>query len=333
MPRRSVTNRTEIPRIAGAKPNDVWVVFTCLKCDKVNLLSIGEHLMSEEEAYNEAAWKCENCGYVHSRQSGLPLTRVDGKETPFASWKEEYTLPGELYIERFWRAFFRIAVSDKANYWKQCGTCGRVQPSSAFDRHVGWGPLEKQLECRSCKAVINTTLNPLRTQQQLHESSSKRRAAELLLEGENQPVNIDELFERFGSKCFKTGVTIKKEDRDTWAIDHILPSRWLYPLSPQNAALLSKKANAAKTDKWPSDFYTNEELIKLAQITGADLSLISKKEPVLNPHIDVNSCVTKLLTVRSATDLSRRIDDIHKLLEDYNLVDKLSESNKKLLGY
>lgn len=264
MPRRSITNRTAIPRIAGAKPSDVWVVFVCLKCNKVNLLSIGERLMSEDEAYNEAEWKCDNCGYVHSRQSGLPLLGVNGENTPFASWKEEYTLPGDLYMERFWRAFFRIAVADKTNYWKQCNTCDRVQSGASFDRHVGWGPLEKQMECRSCKAVINTTLNPLRTQQQLHESSSKRRAAELLLEGENQNVNIDELFERFGSKCFKTGVIIKKEDRGTWAIDHILPSRWLYPLSPQNAALLSTKANAAKNDKWPSDFYTNEELIRLA---------------------------------------------------------------------
>ncbi len=333
MPRRSTINRTEIPRIAGAKPNDVWVIFNCLRCNMLNKHSIGERLLSETEAYDNEEWKCESCGYIHSRQSGLPLTDASGKETPFKNWKEDYTLPGDLHIERFWRAFFRIAVADKANYWKQCGTCGRVLPGSAFDRHAGWGSLEKQLECRSCKAVINTTLNPLRTQQQLHESSSKRRAAELLLEGENQHVDLDELFERFDSKCFKTGVTIDKSDRGTWAIDHILPSKWLYPLSSQNAALLSTKANAAKNDKWPSDFYTNEELIRLAQITGADLSLISKREPVLNPRIDVNACVTRLLTVRSATDLSRRIDDIKKLLEDYNLVEQLSEANKRLLGY
>lgn len=333
MPRRQVTNRTQIPRIAGARPSDVWASYVCVKCHTFNLVNLGEKVLSEEDAYNNEEWKCKECGFIHSKQSGLPKEGKNGEVLPFASWGEDYNLPGNLYMERFWRAFFRIAVSDKRNYWKQCNTCGRVQPASAFDRHVGWGPLEKQMECRSCKATINTRLNPLRTRQQLHESSSKRRAAELLLEGENQPVNIDELFERFDSKCFKTGVRLNKNDRGSWAIDHILPSRWLYPLSPQNAALLSAPANGAKNDKWPSDFYNNEELIRLAQITGADLSLISKKEPVLNPHIDVNACVTRMLTVRSATDLSRRIGDIKKLLEDYNLIEKLSESNKKLLGY
>jgi hypothetical protein len=104
-------------------------------------------------------------------------------------------------------------------------------------------------------------------------------------------------------------------------------------LSPQNAALLSAKANGAKNDRWPSEFYTNEELIRLAQITGGDLSLMSKKEPLLNPRIDVNACVTRLLNVRAATNLDRRIDDIKKLLEDYNLVEQLSESNKVMLGY
>lgn len=308
-------------------------MYVCVRCHKVNLVCLGENLLSEEKAYQEAEWKCEHCVFTHSRQSGLPSERKDGDLLPFASWAEDYKLPGSIYIERFWRAFFRIAVADKYNYWKQCNTCGRILPASAFDRHVGWGPLEKQMECRSCKATINTRLNPLRTKQQLHESSSKRRAAELLLEGENEAVNIGELFERFESRCFKTGVLLNKDDRKSWAIDHILPSRWLYPLSSQNAALLSAKANGAKSDKWPSDFYTNEELIRLAQLTGADLSLISKNEPILNPKIDVDACVTRLLTVRSATDLSKRIDDIKKLLSGYGLVDRLSDTNKRLLGY
>ena len=59
-------------------------------------------------------------------------------------------------------------------YWKQCNTCGRILPGRAFSGHAGWGPLEKQMECRSCKAVINTNLNPKRTKEQLHESSARR---------------------------------------------------------------------------------------------------------------------------------------------------------------
>lgn len=333
MPRRPTNNATQIPRITGARPNDAWAMFVCVKCSAINLVSIGDKLLSEQDAYDNAEWACDQCGFVHSRQSGLPADGVNKRALPFANWSEDYILPGSLSIERFWRAFFRSAVSDKSAYWKQCNTCGRVLPSLSFARHIGWGPLEKQMECKSCKAVINTRLNPLRTKQQLHESAVKRRAAELLLAGENEAVDLDQLFVRFGGKCFKTGVPLDKADRSSWAVDHILPSRWLYPLNPRNAALLSSKVNGAKSDKWPGDFYTNEELIRLAQITGADLSLITQPKPVLNPHIDVNACVQRMLTVRSKTDLSRRVGDIRRLLDGYGLSEQLTETNKRILGY
>lgn len=333
MTRRPTNNTTQIPRIAGARANDAWAVYTCIRCGAVNLVAIGATLPSETEAYDIAEWKCDKCGFIHSRQSGLPLEDEQNRPLPFTSWQEDQTLPGTLPVERFWRAFFRSAVADKSGYWKQCNVCGRVLPGSSFARHIGWGPLEKQMECKSCKAVINTHLNPLRTKQQLHESAAKRRAAELLLAGEDEPVNIDELFDRFGGKCFKTGVPLDKNDRKSWAIDHILPSRWLYPLSPRNAALLSTKANGSKSDRWPSDFYNNDELIRLAQLTGADLSLITRKEPQLNPHIDVNACVQRMLKVRSATDLSRRVGDIRKLLDGYGLSEQLTDTNRRILGY
>lgn len=332
MPRRSTVNTTQIPRIEGARANDAWVCYVCIKCHKTNFENIGETLLSETEAHENASWTCSNCGYIHSSKSGFPMEDLEGNKLPFANWGDSQGLPGELYVERFWQAFFRSAVSNKEDYWKKCNTCGRILPNAYFARHVGWGPLEKQMECKNCKAAINALLNPLRTSQQLHESAAKRRGAELLMAGQDQQLDIDDLFIRFGGKCFKTGVPLQKEDRGSWAIDHILPSRWLYPLSPQNAALLSTKANLAKSDKWPSDFYNNEELIRLAQITGADLSLISSHTPILNSNIDVNACVDRMLTVRSQTDLSRRVGDIRKLLDDYNLTEQLTDANKQLLG-
>jgi CRISPR/Cas system Type II protein with McrA/HNH and RuvC-like nuclease domain len=173
----------------------------------------------------------------------------------------------------------------------------------------------------------------MRTRQQLHEAAIKRRVGDLLLEGENQPVDIDDLFARFNNKCFKTGKVLDKDDRKSWAIDHILPSRWLYPLSKENAALLSAEANNKKRDGWPSNFYTNNERINLARITGADLGLLSRKEPVINEHIDVDECVTRYLQVREGSDLAKRIKELKKLLEDYDLVKKLSALNKRILGY
>jgi len=49
--------------------------------------------------------------------------------------------------------------------------------------------------------------------------------------------------------------------------------------------------------------------------------------------IDVNACLTRMLNVRSATDIARRIKELKKLLEDNNIVNKLSKQNKRMLGY
>ena len=121
--------------------------------------------------------------------------------------------------------------------------------------------------------------------------------------------------------------------RDTWAIDHILPSKYLYPLKKENAALLSRSANENKRDKWPSKFYTNNELIDLAKITGANIALISSKHPIMNHNIDVNKGVERYLQVREKSDLPKRIKEIKKILQVYDLVENLTTENKKLLGF
>lgn len=189
------------------------------------------------------------------------------------------------------------------------------------------------MECRSCKGSINAQLNPLRTKEQLHEGAKRRRAAELLLEGQDEPIDFEDLFRRFDGKCFKTGKSLDIKKRKTWDIDHILPSAYLYPLSVQNAALLSSEANQAKRDKWPSQFYTNQELVNLSRLTGADLALLASKEPVLNSKIDVNACVLRGLTVREHSDLGKRVKALKWLLEKYDLTSKLTSKNKKMLGF
>jgi hypothetical protein len=328
MSRRKTKHRTGLPRIKGIgkKVHNAWVGYICICCDALNLFSIGDTLLNPNDAYSTAAWKCKECNYLHSKDSPLP----------FSEWPSEFTDPTSIKCRRFWQAFFRIITENKESYWKQCNACGRILPSNAFDRHTGWGPLEKQMECRSCKGAINAYLNPKRTKQQLYESNIKRRVGDLLLESENQAVDknfIDDLFRRFNSTCFKTAKKLNKNDRDSWEIDHILPSSWLYPLSKENAALLSKKANNNKRNKWPSHFYTNNELIRLARITGADLALLSRKDPTVNSNVNVDRCVTRYLQVRERSNLNKRIKELKKLIKDYALIDKLSLKNKKLLGY
>ena len=189
------------------------------------------------------------------------------------------------------------------------------------------------MECRSCKGAINAVLNPKRSKEQLHESAVRRRIADLFLEGENETIDLQDLFNRFEHKCFKTKIPLDINDRSSWAVDHILPSKYLYPLTKENAALLSKNANENKRDKWPSKFYTNNELIELAKITGANLKLISNKNAITNRNIDVNKGVERYLQVREKSDLPKRIKEIKKILQVYDLVDGLSNDNKKLLGF
>ena len=204
-------------------------------------------------------------------------------------------------------------------------------PSYEFAKHKGWGALEKQMECKSCKASINALLNPLRTTEQLRESALKRRISELLA-GDNEKLDIKDIFERFQSKCFKTKRPLNINEPDTWNLDHTLPSKYFYPLTKANVTLLSKEANADKSDKWPSKFYNNAELIELSKISGLSLELLSSPEPIYNEAIDANGCVSKILNGRSGSDLNKRIKELKELLSHHHLTDKLSEENKKILG-
>lgn len=322
MARRKTKNITGLPRIEGIPYHDAWVSFICLSCNRLNNINVRDKLLDSHKTYENAEWECSNCGFIHNKNIDLP----------FKNWPEEFIHATSIKAQRFWQAFFRIATEHPESYWKQCNVCGRILPFAAFDKHTGWGPLQRQMECRSCKGAINAVLNPKRTKEQLHESSVRRRIADLFLEGENQTIDINDLFERFGHKCFKTKKRLDIKKRRTWAIDHILPSKWLYPLTRENAALLSRGANESKGEKWPSQFYTNNELIELAKISGADLGLISSKTPIMNDNVDVNKCVNRYLKVREKSNLKKRINELKKIIKNYGFVDKLTDGNKKILG-
>ena len=322
MTRRKTINVTGIERVEGIPYHDAWVAYTCVICRKINYVRIGQELLSPKEAVENCVWECEHCHFSHSKESGLL----------FENWGEEYNDSVSMTALRFWEGFFRTATEHPESYWKQCNVCSRILPFKAFSKHTNWGPLERQMECRSCKGAINAILNPKRTRQQLHESAVKRRIADLFLKEEIETIDLQNLFDRFEHKCFKTKIPLDIEDRNSWAIDHILPSKYLYPLTQQNAALLSKSANENKSDKWPSQFYTNNELIDLAKITGADLELISSKHPIRNHDIDIDKGVERFLQVREESDLPERIQEIKKILQHYGLIDHLSTENKKLLN-
>jgi hypothetical protein len=322
MARRITKNKTGISRVENISSHDAWASYSCINCGYRNYEKIGLNLPNPSDAYKNFVWTCVHCVFVHSRTNDLP----------FHDWPADAVDNSELPAQRFWTAFFRSATENAESYWKQCNVCSRILPNADFSRHVGWGPLEKQMECRACKAVINAHLNPKRTTEQLRESGMKRRIAELLVATSDEKLDVHALFKRFSYKCFKTGTELKIEEPSTWQIDHTLPSKYFYPLSIQNATLLSTGANQNKSGSWPQTFYTNEELIHLAEITGAPLDVLSNPVPIVNENIDVNSCVGKFLKVRGDSDLSKRINELKVLLNKHELSDKLSPKNKKLLG-
>ena len=320
--RRKTVNETGIERLSDIDAFDAWVGFVCINCGQQNHVSIGQTLIGSADAYEDAMWSCVKCLYVHSKDSALP----------FKNWPLAATLAQSLPAQRFWRGFFRTCTEYPSSYYKQCNSCGRILPFPAFSRHVKWFPLELQMECRACKGSVNAILNPKRTRQQLHEAAVRRRVADLLLQGINTPVDIDDLFKRFDSKCFKCGQTLDQTATRTWEIDHVLPSRYLHPLKVENAALLCKGCNNSKHGRWPSQFYTNSELIELSKRTGADLTLLASPTAIVNRDIDVNAGVTRYLTVREHSKLAKRIEELKQLLDDYGLIKDLSAEHKQRLG-
>lgn len=321
MARRSAVNTTNIPRIANIDRDALYISYGCVRCGERNFENIGKSKISPNVAYNTMSWKCNKCGFVHSKDSDLP----------FSNWPEEAIQKEFTSAQRFWENFFRLATDKAEYYWKQCNVCGRILPNYEFAKHTGWGELEKQMECKTCKASINALLNPRRTTEQLRESALKRRIAELLAGGDEK-LDVKDIFARFDSKCFKTKRVLNINEPDTWELDHTLPSKYFYPLTRINVTLLSTEANQDKSGKWPSEFYSNEELIELSRISGQSLELMASREPIYNTNIDVNSCVDKILTGRTAADLVKRIKELKELLETRNLTHFLSDENKRILG-
>ena len=332
MARRSTVNKTGFVNKEGINPKEAWVCFPCIKCGNMVQVCIGLELPTLDEAMDKFVWKCPNCGYEHSALSDIP----DSMD----NFPKEWRSSDNPHCQGFWTAFFRMATKDVFAYWKYCSKCGRLLPVSSFDLHNDrpgsstWKPLNRQAECKACKAAINANLNKERTKEQLFESSLNRRLGDLLsTTSSEEKINPKEVFELFGGRCFKTKVKLDYNDRKSWHIDHILPSKYFWPLTKSNAALLSSEANEAKSGKWPSEFYTDKELVELSKITGANLAVISSKTPLYNAEIDVNKATDKLFgNVREKSHIEKLIKGFRKILIQNNWVDLLTPKNQKMLG-
>jgi hypothetical protein len=158
-------------------------------------------------------------------------------------------------------------------------------PVELFDKHRS-RKTGRQGECNLCKWVYNSIKNQTRIADQHREASQKRR---LYTELTNSPrIDIAAIYEKFNNACFKCGRSLGRDRSDGNSqlrgnLDHTLPAKFLWPLTTANATLLCKDHNGNKGESWPGDFYTDEELRRLAPIVGIDYTIL-KGKPYFNPE-------------------------------------------------
>lgn len=153
-----------------------------------------------------------------------------------------------------------------------------------------------QLECKACKKFfVNAPLNPQRNPQQFKEDGLRRRAIEVLVNALQSTNLIHFEFEhrtkkefakyiwnKFNKKCFKCGEESKPIAFKDMALDHTMPLAYLYRLD-ETATCLCSSHNSQKSDHFPVDYYSEEELVRLSSITGISLEKLHKRE--INQHV------------------------------------------------
>ncbi len=172
--------------------------------------------------------------------------------------------------------------------YKYCRVCTKLLPLTDFHKHKqvknSW-KTGRQFECKTCKNTkINPFLNPLRTSDQLRESSEWSRLRGLVIP--KGKMDSNEIFEKFKCKCFKCNKHLDINKKGTYEVDHTLPHSLWWGYSTEDATLLCYDHNQEKTDKWPSDFYTKEELKRLSELTGWDFDLLNGKPQMCRENVN-----------------------------------------------
>ena len=196
-----------------------------------------------------------------------------------------------------------------------------------------------QLECKACKKFfVNAPLNPQRNAQQFKEDGLRRRAIEVLVnrllernlvhfEFENRTKKefSKYIWEKFDKRCFKCGPESDPIPLQEMALDHTMPLAYLYRLD-ETATCLCSSHNSQKSDHFPVDYYSEDELIRLSKITGLSLDQLHKKE--------VNQTVLKLLikNVVWFYDEFLMHPDYQKVRDGIRTSDKINDSLKRVIA-
>lgn len=196
-----------------------------------------------------------------------------------------------------------------------------------------------QLECKACKKFfVNAPLNPQRNAQQFKEDGLRRRAIEVLVntlldrnlihfefEHRTKKEFSRYIWEKFDKRCFKCGPDSDLIALGDMALDHTMPLAYLYRLD-ETATCLCSSHNSQKSDHFPVDYYTEEELVRLSKITGLSLTQLHKKE--------VNQQVLDLLVENVVWFYDEFLmhPDYQKVRDGIRTADKINDSLKRIIA-
>lgn len=258
---------------------------------------------------------------------------------------ETYYLPHEgpidMDVDEENSSSFEINTGVDINL-KKCSYCQRLLPvnpsvlgSLSFHKHNA-KISNHQNECRSCKKWrINNSFNPLRTTDQLHESSVITRERKILLK---EPEILQEIkdrtgaglksqvWERFDRKCFYCGTPVKLNE---FQLDHTRPLAYLWPID-EHATCLCAEHNNQKKEKFPIDFYSEDQLKKLSEIIGLsyeDLTIKDVNQKELDRILSDICTFAKSWDARTFSAIARKIVELRP---EVDLFEALKAKDEKI---
>jgi hypothetical protein len=222
----------------------------------LNLECEANFLVPDETVHSGAIITCPTCGYEHQR--GRATKFADYELLEKATGKVLSTGPFEITHD---------AYLDAAPSFKYCIICSTSQPAANFDTHSS-RRTGLQGECRVCKQVYNDIKNESRLPEQHREAADYRRMMVEFAREESTRLDLAELYSKFKGACYKCGRSLAKTPGgpDGYYVDHTLPAKYLWPLVT-GPTLLCRICNGNKAEKWPSQFYTAQELKRLSVLT------------------------------------------------------------------
>ena len=261
------TNQIRADHVSGM--GDVaFIGFQCLNPQCTEFFFV-----RKDEINEDFQIECPECGYIHE----------SGGETKFYDYSMDVE-DEDGNVQTVSQGEFTIYHDDyinEAKEYKYCIVCNTMKPIELFDRHIS-RVSGHQGECKLCKKAYNDIKNGTRLTDQHREAAQKRRL--LIGVAGNPRINSAEIERRYNHRCFNCGKDLSTEtNKREKPLDHTLPVFYLWPLSTENATLLCRVCNGNKSGTWPSEFYSDAKLRRLAILTGFNYNLLAGP-PVYNPE-------------------------------------------------